>query len=156
MSSKSENDSHEDNSLTTSNKQVLSKTDISKLLMRYEKKEAKDIKLGTHLRYFSALRDKNHNVITRSDGTPKVTFKRGGFLKTVNYEKKYIQLSNIPIQQIAENKKKNIVWSVPLDEHTTLYAIKQPKKVQEELTNLRNEVDIIKNQIHKIKKQKKN
>ena len=142
-----------DTETTSSTTNKLSKKEITKYLLNYEKKDIEDINLGTHIRYFSALRNKDRTIVTKKDGTPKITFKRGGFLKLVNYKKKYMMLSSLPIQD--NSNKKPIVWSVPLDQYTTIFAIKPPVKVNEELRSLRNEVEVLKNQLNKIKKSSK-
>ena len=136
---------------STSNK--LSKEDITKYLLNYEKKSINNINLGTHIRYFSALRNKDRSIVRKRDGTPKITFKRGGFLKIKNLKDKYMMLSSSPIQD--RSNKKPIVWSVPLDQYTTIFAIKPPIKVNQELRSLRNEVEILKNQLNKIKRKSK-
>lgn len=142
-----------DTETTSSNTNKLSKEEITKYLMNYEKKNIDDINLGTHIRYFSALRNKDRTIVTKRDGTPKITFKRGGFLKLVNTKKKYMMLSSLPIQD--KSNKKPIIWSVPLDQYTTIFAIKPPVKVNQELRSLRNEVEHLKNQLNRMKKSSK-
>ena len=141
----------------TESRNKLSKEEISKYLKKYDQKNIDDINLGTHVRYFSALRtkDSNHDYILRSNGKPKITFKRGGFLKLKNREKGYIMLSNQPIQQ-TNNTKKPIIWSVPLDQYTTLFAIKPPMKVKDEIMMLKEEIKSLKSQINKLKKKNRN
>ena len=140
---------------TESDRNKLSKEEIAKYLRKYEKKPVEDIRDGTHVRYFSALREKGtHEIIRRSDGTPKITFKRGGFLKFKNLKKGYMMLSNVPIQE-KNPSKKILNWSVSLDEHTTVFAIKPPVKVDQQIEALMNEVESLRSQVNKMKKTKK-
>lgn len=140
---------------TESDRKSLSRDEISHYLRKYEKKDTRNINIGTHIRYFSALREKGtHKLILRKDGTPKITFKRGGFLKIINLTKGYIILSNVPIQK-KNPSQKVLNWSVTLDEHTTIFACKPKVKVDEQLELLLNEVESLKSQVSKLKKQKK-
>jgi len=137
------------------------KDDIKKFLSKYEKKNISEIKVKTHVRYFSALRDKQHRIKYDEENKAKITFKRGGFLKLkkISYDDNggisgYVILSNKPIQDTS----KSIEWSVPVCETTTFYSILPPKKqdqmYQEKFDTQQREIEKLKFQMRKFTKKR--
>ena len=140
----------------------LSKEEIRKLLSNYDKTTIINIPIKRHVRYFSAIRDKDHKVIYSKGGDPKITFKRGGFLKKkqISTNNKgevtgYIILSNVPIQ----SKKKGLEWSVPVCNNTTCYSVRPPKNkdevYQEKFNSQQKEIERLKYQLNKLSKKKR-
>ncbi len=149
----------------TSLNSLQNKDEIKKKLLKYTKKSIVNIKIKTHVRYFSALRDNaTHKIKLNSRGDPRITFKNGGFLKkkviSTNSDGEiigYVILRNKPVQ---DTKSKNVIeWSVPVCESTTFYAINPPKNkdevIQKRFDNQEKEIESLKSQLSKLRRSNK-
>ena len=144
---------------TSAYKNTLSNEEIRKKLENYTKKPIDKIPIKTHVRYFSAIRDRqSHKIKTNHDGEPRISFKSGGFLKIKQTEKDsngnntgYVILRNKPVQDTRSKAKE---WSVPVDPTTTFYAIKPSKskdvQFKEKLNKQQEEINTLRSQLNKL------
>jgi len=107
----------------------LTQEDINQLLEEYNEIEnIHQLKIGLHIRYYSFL---------KSGKTEKKIFRMGGTIIKIDFEKKYIVLSN-----------GKITWSVQLNDKNILYK----KMTTEEIKDFyENEINTIESEQSQIK-----
>lgn len=136
-------------------KKVYTKEEIKGFLKNYTKCEANQIPLHSHVRYFSAVRDANKQIVKNRKGEPTITFKRGGFVKSKHIETNdgkttgYLMMSSKPH---TDHTGTAYNWPAPVDEYSTFFKINVVTKQQLEqnLQSKDNEIMALKKRLQAI------